>query len=193
MNNEIFLKKLKEIEDLENSRKNPEAFMALLAIIPSLSFTFLLFFTLIQYISIGDYLYSLKIVVLPLLTLLCFFGSLYLILYTINKELRLTLQIDKHIYTGSLKDVFDFSVPEINEVLKDMEKEIEGLIIKNKGLSGHDILRIKEKIKPFVDKRVEELAMREKLARQEEIKNKLMEAQTVSGKMLKDFQDSIKS
>jgi hypothetical protein len=35
--------------------------------------------------------------------------------------------------------------------------------------------------------------MREKLARQEEIKNKLMEAQTVSGKMLKDFQDSIKS
>jgi len=190
MNNEIFLKKLKE---LENSGKKPEAFLALIAIITSLSFAFLLFFTLIKYVNIGDYLYSLKIVVLPLLTLLCFFGALYLILYTINKELRLTLQIDKHIYTGSLKDIFDFSVPEINEVLKDMEKEIEGLIIKNKGLSGHDILRIKEKIKPFVDKRAEELAMREKLARQEEIKNKLMEAQTVSGKMLKDFQDSIKS
>lgn len=190
MNNEIFLKKLKE---LENSGKKPEAFLALIAIISSLSFAFLLFFTLIEYVNIGDYLYSLKIVGLPLLTLLCFFGSLYLILYTINKELRLTLQIDKHIYTGSLKDVFDFSVSEINEVLKDMEKEIEGLIIKNKGLSGHDILRIKEKIKPFVDKRAEELVMREKLARQEEIKNKLMEAQTVSGKMLKDFQDSIKS
>jgi len=88
MNNEIFLKKLKE---LENSGKKPEAFLALIAIITSLSFAFLLFFTLIKYVNIGDYLYSLKIVVLPLLTLLCFFGALYLILYTINKELRLTL------------------------------------------------------------------------------------------------------
>lgn len=189
MNNEIFLKKLKA---LENSKNLHDA-SALLAGVSCFSFAFLLFFILVKYVSVGGYLHSFKIVWVPLLTLFVFFGALYLTLYTIDKEFRLTAQINKHIYTGNLKDIFDFSVPEINEVLKDMEKEIEGLIIKNKGLSGHDILRIKEKIKPFVDKRAEELAMRENLARQEEIKNKLMEAQTVSGKMLKDFQDSIKS
>jgi len=193
MNNEEFVAKLKKLEKI-NIDYEEGPFITVVSFFYFGLFVFLGFYVqgLMKDLGISGNWLVLTAFVLIILIIVMFFASVFLTVSKLDPKWGLTWELEHYVYTGDLKHIFDFSVPEINQVLKDMDKEIEASIIKNKGLIGSDILLIQEKIKPFTDKIAAELKQREELIQQEEIKKALIEAETVSGKMLKDFDNAIK-
>lgn len=193
MNNEEFVVKLKKLEKVKlDYKESPVIIMSIfLNMVLSISLAFYVY-GLIKGLGVSDNWLVLTTIVLIISSICMFFLVSILMISKLDLKWGLTWELEHYVYTGDLKNIFDFSVPEINQVLKDMDKEIEASIIKNKGLLGCDILFIQEKIKPFTDKIAAELKQKEELIQQEEIKKALIEAETVSGKMLKDFDNSIK-
>jgi hypothetical protein len=193
MNNEEFVVKLKKLEKINIDYKEGP-FITLVSFFNFGLFLFLGFYFqgLIKDFGISGNWLVLTTVILIFLTIGMFLVSVFLTVSKLDPKWGLTWELEDYVYTGNLKNIFDFSVPEINKVLTEMDKEIEASIIRNKGLRGCDILLIQEKIKPFTDKISAESKEKEEMIQQEDIKKALMEAETVSGKMLKDFDDLIK-
>lgn len=192
MNNEEFVVKLKKLEKINlEYKESPVIFLSyIFNVILSVSLAFYAY-GLVKDLGVDGHWLVLTIIVLIILTVCMFFMGSFFTISKFDAKWGLTWELESYVYTGDLKNIFDFSVPEINQVLKGMDKKIQASIIKNKGLRGSDILFIQEKITPFTDKIAAELKEKEEMIQQEEIKKTLIEAQTLSGKMLKDFEDSI--